>query len=140
MILAFIAALAASPPQCASVEVVVDRGDMPTNYGVELTRQTTANFAAAYAQACRKGLLKDKALVPPESKNPGRVFLFNSPNANVASIYTADNGQTLLEYHFVSEDGQKYIPGAEELEEAIYCAVVGATEVEQEESGRCLPD
>jgi hypothetical protein len=32
------------------------------------------------------------------------------------------------------------VPSAAEIEEAIFCAVHGASEKEQEESGRCLPD
>ena len=140
LLLAFLAALAASPPQCAPVDVTVDQGDMPASVGADLIRQTSANFTQAYAQACAKGLLKNKPVVPRDSKFPGRIFLLNAPNANVASIYTAENGQTLLEFHFLTEGGEKFVPSAEELEEAIYCAVVGATEEEQETTGRCLPD
>ena len=140
MILALLAALATPAPQCPSIEVTIDKGDMPATFGATLIEQSTANFAKAYAEACAKGLLKAKLLIPADSKAPGRIFLLNAPEANVASIYTAKNGQTLLEYHFVTPDGQTYVPAADEIEEAIYCAVVGATQAEQEESGRCLPD
>ena len=140
MFAAFLAAIAASSAQCPPIQLTIDKGDMPASFGTLLIQQTMANFTTAYARACEKGLLKGKALLPAESRNPGRIFLLNAPNANIASFYTADNGQTLLEYHFVSEDAQTYVPPADEIEEAIYCAVVGATEAEEEESGRCLPD
>lgn len=137
MLLAFLAALA-TPPQCPAVELSVDKGGMPASFGPALLKQVKAGFSQAYAKACAKGILKSESLLPEEAR--GRLYLLNAPEANVASIYTADNGRILLEYYFVTTDGKTHVPPAEELEEAIYCAVVGATEAEQEESGRCLPD
>lgn len=93
--------------------------------------QVESNFATAYVSACTKGLLKD-GLAP--------LVLLNAPNANIASIHPDDRGKQVLEYPFLTEDGQANVPPVEEIEEAIYCAVVGATPQEQEESGRCLPD
>jgi hypothetical protein len=46
----------------------------------------------------------------------------------------------VLEYPFLTTDGKTQVPTSNELEEAIYCAVVGATPEEQESSGRCLVD
>jgi hypothetical protein len=45
-----------------------------------------------------------------------------------------------LEHPFVASDGSVNVPSAVDIEEAIYCAVRGATEQEQQESGRCLVD
>lgn len=138
MLLALLLALATPPPQCPSVELSVGKGGMAARFGPALLKQVKASFSQAYAKACAKGILKSESLLPKEAR--GRLYLLNAPEANVASIYTADNGQTLLEYYFVTADGKTHVPPAEELEEAIYCRVVGATEAEQEESGRCLPD
>ena len=139
MILAFLAALTAAPVQCAPVEVIVERADMPASFGSTRINQVSANFAAAYAKACAEGLMKKDALVTVAGANAKRLFLFNAPEANIAVIYESE-GRMLLEYPFVSPDGAVNVPATEELHEAIYCAVVGATEAEQEESGRCLPD
>ena len=46
----------------------------------------------------------------------------------------------MLGYPFVASDGSLNVPTAAEIEEAIYCAVRGATEQEQADTGRCLPD
>ena len=136
MLLALLAALAASPAQCAPVEVAVEAADMPISFGADSTGKASANFAEAYASACAEGLLKQKPLLADGQK---RLFLFNAPEANIAVIYERE-GRTVLEYPFVTPDGAVNVPVSEELHEAIYCAVVGATEAEQEESGRCLPD
>ena len=136
MILALLAALTVSPSQCAPVEVAVEAADMPATFGAEPTKQAAANFAKAYSDACSEGMLKQKPLLESGQK---RLFLFNAPEANIAVIYDQE-GRTVLEYPFVTPDGKVNVPPAEELHEAIYCAVVGATQAEQEESGRCLPD
>jgi hypothetical protein len=46
----------------------------------------------------------------------------------------------VLEYPFLTADGVTHTPSAAELGEAIFCAVQGASQQEEEESGRCLPD
>jgi hypothetical protein len=75
-----------------------------------------------------------------------RLFLRNAPNANVAQIYRLADARIpspprrVLEFPFVTEDRVAHVPTADELTEAIYCHVRGATPQEQEESGRCLPD
>ena len=136
MVIALLAALAAAPAQCPVPALSIDTQDAAFvrayAEGSENLARFNASFAAGHANACAKGLLKDKPL-------PALVLL-NAPNANIASIYEGEGGRTLLEYPFVTEDGQAHVPPAEEIEEAIYCALAGATEAEQEESGRCLPD
>jgi hypothetical protein len=107
-----------------------------------LMDETEANFAAAYKGACDKALLTDKPLIDPKAADQGRIFLVNAPEANVASIYLSDvdGNRIVLEYPFLTTDGKTQVPSPAELEEAIYCAVRGATPQEQEASGRCLVD
>lgn len=108
-------------------------------------RQLEANFAAAYRKACADGLFAAAPLVPAEVPHPGTLFLVGAPQANVAAIYREGEeqdqpGDMALEYPFIAADGLLQVPGQDELYEAIYCAAHGASEAEQEESGRCLPD
>ena len=106
-------------------------------------RATRAEFEIAHARACRDGLLRRGRLL---NGSNNVLHLLNSPDANVASIFPISVGGnhglngTGLEYPFVSHEGTLNVPNAEELHEAIYCRVVGATQREQEEEGRCLPD
>ena len=104
--------------------------------------ETKAHFADAYEIACAKGLLKDKPLIDAKAADQGKLFLINAPDANVASIYLSevDANKMLLEYPFLTTDGKTQVPSTEELEEAIYCAVHGASQQEQESSGRCMVD
>lgn len=107
-----------------------------------LLNETKVNFAAAYEKACAKGLLKGRTLIDPKAADRQHLFLINAPEANVASIYISqvDGSRMVLEYPFLTTDGKTQVPSASELEEAIYCAVVGATPEEEESSGRCLVD
>jgi hypothetical protein len=108
----------------------------------KLLVETKANFAAAYKGACDKGLLTQQPLIDPKAADQGKLFMINAPEANVASIYLSDvdGSRMILEYPFLTTDGKTQVPTADELEEAIYCAVIGATPQEQEASGRCLVD
>ena len=103
------------------------------------------NLATGFRRACGSGLIdRDGLLGVASSGGAILVTLENAPDANVASI-AADRipggaRQLVLEHPFVASDGSVDIPTADEIEEAIFCAVRGATPAEQEESGRCLPD
>ena len=102
-----------------------------------------ASFAAAYGHACDEKWLAHAPLVPPGVPHPGQLTVINAPNANVASIYRGGDdgkGDMLLEYHFAGSDGSQSLPTADDLQEAIYCAVHAASEAEQDDSGRCLAD
>jgi hypothetical protein len=104
-----------------------------------------ANFSNAYAGACRDGLFAKQALMPPGVPQPDTLFLHNAPDANQVAIYLEPNegdrrSDMLLEYFFVTADGQAHVPSAADLKEAIYCDTVGASEQEQDDSGRCLVD
>jgi hypothetical protein len=107
-----------------------------------LMDETKANFATAFTRACDKGFLTNKPLIDSKAADQGKLFLINAPEANVASIYLSDvdGSRMVLEYPFLTTDGKSQVPSADELEEAIYCVVRGATPEEQESTGRCLVD
>jgi hypothetical protein len=123
-------------PKCAPVSLAVSGGSKAfTAAFAPKSRSYKAiavNFVTAYSKACAEGLLKKRSL-------PSRLFLLNAPNANVASIYKS-GGHTVLEYSFLGSDGKAYVPKVNELHETIFCAVHGASQKEQDESGRCLSD
>ena len=135
LLLAYLAILAASPTHCAPVELSI--AGSPRTFVSQFARnsdgfrKTAANFSKVYARACAEGLIKGQPLPPT-------LYLFNAPDANDASIYRSGKAM-LLEYPFVS--GRKVnVPSVDDLHEAIFCAVQGASVKEQEETGRCLVD
>ncbi len=134
--IAILAALFAAAPaaKCAPITLALAEKRMPSTYRGRPLRETIVNFANAHAQACAEGLLRKKRLAASNG-----LFLVNAPDANIASI-TTDKGRTILEFTFVDHAGKVHIPTTAELHEAIYCAVHGASDAEQQESGRCLPD
>jgi hypothetical protein len=125
-------AAANAAPKCAPVSLAASGGSKPFAAKSSAFRTTAANFAKAYSKACAGGLLEKRPL-------PSRLFLLNAPNANIASIYKS-GGRMVLEYPFLDSDRRTHVPDAAELHEAIFCSVHGASQKEQEESGRCLPD
>ena len=103
------------------------------------TRFTT-NFRAALDKACSEGLLEGDPIVDQRAQAKDTIFVMNAPEANVTSLYfgpSAAPPAMLLESPF---GNPPQIPSVEDLHEAIYCWTKGATEEEQETSGRCLPD
>jgi hypothetical protein len=134
MLAAFLALAAASPTHCAPVDLALAEKQMPATFRGKPFRETSANFAKAYAKACAEGLLKAKPLTTSH-----RLFLINAPDANDGSIYST-GGRTVFEFWFVTHDGRVHVPSAGQIHEAIFCAVRGASEAEKQESGRCLPD
>ncbi|HMI40946.1 MAG TPA: hypothetical protein VK485_06930 [Sphingomicrobium sp.] len=139
-------AVAQPPSQCAPPALAIADGDKAFRdaFGESSAAlgQTRANFSTAFGRACAKGLLKGKAFIGPKAADQSQLFLLNAPEANVASIYLPEGGanQMVLEYPFLTGDGQTNVPSTDDLEEAIYCSVHGATPEEQESSGRCLVD
>ncbi len=125
---------------CAQPTLILAESD--TKLSDDVVARTKANFATAFGQACVKGFLESEELLEPNAGGEGRVFLFNAPDANIASIYLSrtNGNRVILEFPFLTADGQSHVPSAEDLEEAIYCKTVGPTPEEQESSGRCLPD
>jgi hypothetical protein len=108
-------------------------------------RQTAERFDAAYRRACASGIMRGGPLIEPGASHPDRLFLKNAPEANIASIYReggegGEPGDMILEYPFLTAGNATHAPTGEELEEAIFCSVHGASDKEAEESGRCLPD
>lgn len=104
-------------------------------------RAVVTNFLRAYDEACKASHIK----VKKGSGNFGVVYLKNAGDANVANIYATGREDTVrsrgvfLEYPFYSA-GKFNLPKKDELKEAVYCYAVGATQKEQNESGRCLVD
>ena len=83
--------------------------------------------------------------MPKNAPHPGTLFAITAPDSLVASIYRAgDESDTprdmVLEYYFITADGKLHVPSEDDLSEAINCAVHGASEQEQDKSGRCLAD
>ena len=100
----------------------------------------TDNFRVALDKACSEGLLEGEPIVDERAYVRNTIFVMNAPEANVTSLYfgpSAAPPAMLLESPF-GEPPQ--VPTVEEFHEAIYCWTKGATEEEQETSGRCLPD
>lgn len=100
----------------------------------------TDNFRVALDKACSEGLLEGEPIVDERAYVRNTIFVMNASEANVTSLYfgpSAAPPAMLLESPF-GEPPQ--VPSVEELHEAIYCWTKGATEEEQETSGRCLPD
>ena len=128
-----------SNPYCARPPIIVVGralgGDKDAADAVRI------RFDTAILQACLKRVLRGRSLVLPNSVPPGKLFLKNAPDSNVASIYQEQKngrpGKMVLEYHFFVH-GSVMVPTAEEMEEAIFCAVQGVTS--EEDEGRCLPD
>lgn len=105
--------------------------------------QFTENFRAAYGRACAEGLMADEPFIDPGSHDRSLLYVMNASEANVTSIYfgpSAAPPAMLMESPLVTPDGAVNLPTADDLHEAIYCWMVGATEAEEVESGRCLPD
>ncbi len=110
-------------------------------------RELEANFAAAYRASCTPALLQRHALIEAGAAEHDRLRVKNAPDANVASIYLdgeegapASRRHMVLEYPFLTADGTTHVPSESDLRETIFCAVQGASQQEEEESGRCLPD
>jgi hypothetical protein len=154
MMLLFAAFLAAQPVQpapradCVPMPQLI-RSIGFTNDGPVCSRNsaefraTVANLETAYRRACDSGLLQGGRLFRDVFRRD-RIIVVNAPDANIASIYPTGvqrTGTSLqLEYPFMASDGSVNVPSADDLHEAIYCYVRGATQREQEEEGRCLPD
>ncbi len=137
-------ASAAEPADCAKVtlDIAPERFTKGReNFAVGTTARTRLdeNFTVALGQACAEGLLAKQPLVDPRSTEKTTLFIANAPNANIASIYF-NEGATWMEGPFFVDGKHVQVPGPEALKEAIYCHTVGATEQEQETTGRCLPD
>ena len=97
------------------------------------------NWTAAVDRACADKLAGDKPLNHPDVLGP-MLLLFHAPEANIVSIYLNDRRKPermVMEGPFGTPPKA---PSAEDLYEAIYCTVKGATPEEEEQNGRCLPD
>jgi hypothetical protein len=148
MIVALLFAAAAvaaepTPARCSPPTVLLAGNDKAFTVrfwdGTPRRRNVEDNVRAAFKSACKYGLLKGATIPKLHGVSSRRLYLWNAPNANVASLYDL-KGRLVLEYPFVAADRSMNVPSAKEIQEAIYCAVHGASAKEQEETGRCLPD
>jgi hypothetical protein len=147
MILAAAAALlsAAAADKCIepSITSVVGTAAFFAKFNIHSASYAAAeaNLREGFRRACAKGLLSEPSIITQGAGPDGLLDLENAPDANVAAFSVDEQTERLtLEYPFVASDGTVNIPTAEVIEEAIYCAVRGATEEEQAETGRCLVD
>jgi hypothetical protein len=143
---------AAATPACAPAPQLLLAEDFADPRGVFAAgsaafRRLETVFAAAYRAACADGVLRHAALIPAGAADRGHVRIKNAPDANVASLYLdgeesapASPRHMVLEYPFVTADRSAHLPSESELREAIFCKVQGASQQEEEASGRCLPD
>lgn len=110
------------------------------NLGSKEQSRFSENFRVAFYKACGEKLFADGPLIDAESANKSTLFVLNAPEANVTSIYFSPSAappNTLIESPLGTPP---QIPSVDDLHEAIYCAVRGATPEEEERDGRCLPD
>ncbi len=143
-----LAMAAAGPAACPApaVELAEPKGAFAARFasGSDARRKTESAARAAFKAACAKGLLRGDTIPKLSGVSAKRLFLENWPDANVASLESDQlrdgSWRLMLGYSFVASDGSVNVPTAAEIEEAIYCTVRGATEQEQAEIGRCLPD
>ena len=143
LLLAATAAGGPPPKRCSLPNVLLGENDKAFTvrfwYGTPRRRDIEDSVRAAFKSACKYGLLKGSTVPALQGVSTRRLYLSNAPNANVASLYARD-GRLILEYPYVAPDRSVHVPTPTEIQEAIYCAVHGASAKEQEESGRCLPD
>ena len=144
-----LAMAAADPAGCPvpAIELAEPKADFAARFSrtSDARRKTETAVREAFRTACAKKLITGATIPKLSGVTTERIFLENWPDANAALIeadqLTGGTGwRLMLGYPFVASDGSVNVPSPEEIEEAIYCAVRGATEQEQEESGRCLPD
>ena len=111
-----------------------------SNLGPKEQSRFSENFRVAFYKACGEKLFADGPLIDESSIDKSTLFVMNAPEANVTSIYFGRHAappNTLIETPF---GDPPQIPSIEDLHEAIYCVMEGATDKEMEEQGRCLPD
>ena len=111
-----------------------------SNLGPTEQARFAENFRVAFYKACGEKLFADGPLIDPDSNAKDTLVVLNAPEANVTSIYLSSSAvphAMLIESPF---GDPPQIPSVEDLHEAIYCAMVGATPEEEERDGRCLPD
>jgi|SRR3954451_14988972 hypothetical protein len=134
---------AAEPARCSPPIVMLAENDKAFTVrfwaGTPRRRRIEGEIRAAFKSACKYGLLKGSTIAKLHGVSSRRLYLSNAPHANVASLYDR-GGRLMLEYPFVAADRTMHVPSAKEIQEAILCAVHGASARDQEESGRCLPD
>jgi hypothetical protein len=143
LLIAAMLAAGPAPDRCRSPTVLLGGNDKAFTVrfwaGTPRRRDLEDNVRAAFKSACKYGLLKGSTVPTLRSVSSRRLYLWNAPEGNVATLYES-NGRLMLEYPFVGADKSMKVPSAAEIQEAIFCAVHGASREEQAKSGRCLVD
>lgn len=104
-------------------------------------RKVVASFKRAYDHACASGHFVSGSNLA----NAPSVILRNASDSSALALYPAEFDDApsqpliFLEYHY-HRNGTIHIPGDAEMEEAIYCYAVAATNGERASMGRCMPD
>src|SRR5215210_6424399 len=134
-ILTIVGVPAPAPATCSAPLVMLTGNDKALTVrfwaGTPGRRNVEGNIRAAFKSACKHGLLKGSTIAKLHGVSLRRLYVSNAPNANVASLYDR-NGKLVLEYPFVAADRTMYVPSAKDIQEAIFCAVHGASAKEQE--------
>ena len=134
------------PARCSPPTVIL--ADNDKNFvvrfwaGTPRRRQVEDNVRAAFKSACKWRLLEGATIPKLSDVSSRRLFLENQPNANAALLEAArrpdGSWRLVLSYPFVAADGSMHVPSATEIQEAIRCAVRGASRQGQEAGGACL--
>jgi hypothetical protein len=139
---------AAAPAPCPIPELLPPEGSGPFEQAFASStaafRQTAASIRDGFRRACGKDLRVRSQFTDLSEADAKRIALENWPDANVPMLETSQRPdgtwRLMLGGPFLASDGSVNVPTAAEVEEAIFCAVKGASEEEQAESGRCLVD
>jgi hypothetical protein len=97
----------------------------------------TANLRAAFDRACREGLFAERPLVDPRSYDRSLLYVMDAPANDTLLIYFGPSAAPPAMMASVPFGSPVRQPTVDELHEAIYCEVRGATRDEQVRDLRC---
>ena len=97
----------------------------------------TANFRAAFDRACAEGLFAERPLVDPRSYDRSLLYVMDAPADDTLLIYFGPSAAPPAMMASVPFGSPVRQPTVDELHEAIYCEVRGATRDEQVRQLRC---
>jgi hypothetical protein len=97
----------------------------------------TANLRAAFDRACREGLFAERPLVDPRSHDRSLLYVMDAPANDTLLIYFGPSAAPPAMMASVPFGSPVRQPTVDELHEAIYCEVKGATRDEQVRDLRC---
>ena len=97
----------------------------------------TANFRAAFDRACAEGLFAKRPLVDPRSYDRSLLYVMDAPADDTLLIYFGPSAAPPAMMASIPFGSPVRQPTVDELHEAIYCEVRGATRDEQVRQLRC---